>query len=107
MKYNVFLVSDAEEDFFEIYNFVASYDFPGNAEKLFDNLQRACLSLDSFPERGHIPPELDRINVMGYLEIHFKSYRIIYQVREKDIYIHCILDSRRELQDLLQQRLIR
>ncbi len=107
MKYNVFLVSDAEEDFFEIYNFVASYDFPGKAEELFDNLQGACLSLDSFPERGHIPPELDRINVMGYLEIHFKSYRIIYQVREKDVYIHCILDGRRELQDLLQQRLIR
>jgi len=73
MKYKVFLVSDAEEDIFEIYNYVAINDTQGKAEALFENLQETCLKLDSFPERGHIPPELARINVVDFLEIHFNS----------------------------------
>jgi len=107
MKYKVFLIADAEEDIFEIYNYVAKYDSPGKAEKLFENLQRTCLSLESFPERGHTPPELERINLIGFSEIHFKPYRIIYQILDKDIYIHCVLDGRRELLDLLEKRLLR
>lgn len=107
MKYNVFLISDAEEDIFEIYNYVVIHDSPGKAEKLFDKLKSTCLSLDEFPERGHIPPELDRVNVFDFLEVHFKPYRIIYQIRGKEVYIHCVLDGRRELQELLQRRLLR
>ncbi len=107
MKYNVFIVSDAEKDIFEIYNYAARNDSPGRADKLFNNLQKTCLSLELMPERGHVPPELERIDVIEYLEIHFKTYRIIYQIRNKDVYIHCVLDGRRELQDILQKRLIR
>jgi toxin ParE1/3/4 len=107
MKYKVVLISDAEEDIFDIYNYVATHDSQGKAESLFENIQKTCLSLEAFPERGHIPPELERINVIGFLEIHFKPYRIIYQIRDKEVYIHCVLDGRRELQDLLQKRLLR
>ena len=107
MKYNVFLISDAEEDIFEIYNYVAANDLPGNADALFDNLHKTCLKLESFPERGHIPPELERINVLGFLEIHFKPYRIIYQIIGNEVYIHSILDGRRDIQDILQKRLLR
>ena len=107
MKYKVFLIADAEEDIFEIYNYVAKHDSPGKADKLFENLQMTCLSLESFPERGHIPPELERINLIGFFEIHYKPYRIIYQILNNEVYIHCILDGRRELQELLEKRLLR
>lgn len=107
MIFEVYLTADAEEDIFEIYNYVYIHDSPGNADKLFLNLKESCLSLTHFPERGHCPPELDRINIKEYLEIHIKPYRIIYQVRDKAVYIHCILDGRRNLQDRLQDRLLR
>ena len=107
MKYTVFIISDAEEDIFEIYNHVAINDSPGKADTLFENLRSTCLSLASFPGRGHTPPELERINLFTYLEIHFKPYRIIYKISENEVYIHCILDGRRDLQDLLQKRLLR
>lgn len=107
MKYEVFLTKDAEEDIFEIYNYVATHDSVGKADVLFGKLKETCLSLEKYPERGHYPPELERINVREYSEIHFKPYRIIYQIREKQVYIHCILDGRRSLQDLLQERLLR
>ena len=107
MKYKVFLISDAEEDIFEIYNYVAAHDSPGNADALFDKLQKTCLKLESIPERGHIPPELERINILGFLEVHFKPYRIIYQIFGNEVYVHSILDGRRDIQDILQKRLLR
>ena len=107
MRYDVFLTRDAEEDIFEIYTYVATHDSPGRAKRLFNNLKSTCLGLNEFPERGHTPPELERIDVFEFLQIHFKPYRIIYQIRGNEVYIHCVLDGRRELQGLLQHRLLR
>lgn len=59
------------------------------------------------PERGHIPQELARVVVTHYREIHIKVYRIVYQVIESDVYIHCILDGRRDIQAILEHRLLR
>ena len=107
MKFEVFLTADAEEDIFGIYNYVSLIDSLEKAEYLFGKLRETCVSLENFPDRGHLPPELERINVRGYLEIHYKPYRIIYQIRNKEVFIHCVLDGRRNLQDLLQERLLR
>lgn len=107
MKYRVVLLSDAREDLFEIYNYVAINDSVNNAEKLIDNLENTCLKLSQFPHRGHIPPELDRIEVHDYLEIHYKPYRAIYQIIGTTVFVNCILDGRRDLSELLQKRLLR
>lgn len=107
MKYNVYVISDAEEDILDIYNFISISDSIEKAEHLIQKIKETCLSLSELPNRGHIPPELDRIGVIEYREIHFKPYRIIYQVLESNVYIHCILDGRRELQELLEKRIIR
>ena len=107
MKFAVFLTEDAEEDILGIYNYVALNDSQEKAEYLFEKLKETCLSLENYPDRGHLPPELERINVREYSEIHFKPYRIIYQIRNKQTFIHCILDGRRNLSDILQERLLR
>ncbi len=107
MEYEVFLTSDAEADILEIYKYVALHDSVNNADHLLQKLKDSCLNLENYPGRGHLPPELERINVREYFEIHFKAYRIIYQIREKKVFIHCVLDGRRNLQDLLQERLLR
>ena len=107
MKYIVYLISDAEEDIIDIYDYISISDSIEKAEYLFQKIKETCLSLSGLPNRGHIPPELERIGVVEYREIHFKPYRIIYQVVESNVYIHCILDGRRELQELLEKRIIR
>jgi toxin ParE1/3/4 len=107
MKYNVYLISDAEEDIFDIYNYISISDSIEKAELLLQKLKETCLSLTNLSNRGHIPPELERIGIIEYREIHFKPYRIIFQVIESNVYIHCILDGRRELQELLEKRIIR
>ena len=105
--FTVNLISDAEDDIFEIYKYVASYDSPGKADDLFDNLKGTIFSLGYQPTRGHIPPELDRIDVREFLEIHYKPYRIIYQIVDMDVFVHAVMDGRRDLGDILQRRLLR
>lgn len=107
MKYQVHVVADAEEDLFAIHRFVALNDSPERADKLLANLEETYLSLSELPNRGHIPPELQRVAVDDYLEIHYKTYRIIYQVISKRVFIHCVLDGRRDLEELLHERLLR
>lgn len=107
MKYKVSLVTDAEEDIFEIYRYMAVTESVDKAESIFNALQKACTGLSKFPNRGHYPPELERIGVCEYREIHCPPFRIIYQVIQSDVHIHCVLDGRREITELLEKRLLR
>jgi toxin ParE1/3/4 len=107
MSFVVHIIGDAEKDLYEIYEYIRRSGFKDNAQKLFSRLEKACLSLADNPERGHIPPELERIGVYEYREIHVKVYRIIYQIIDNDVFIHCILDGRRDLQEMLEHRILR
>lgn len=107
MKYNVYIIEDAEKDLLEIYRYVALNDSVNKADLLLENLEKTILKLETMPLRGHIPPELERIDIFEFREIFYKPYRIIYQVVKKDVFVHCILDGRRDLQTLLQKRVLR
>lgn len=107
MKYTVYLVADAESDLLDIYRYVAWNDSSAKADMLLDNIEKIMVSLETVPQRGHCPPELERVGIFEFREIFFKPYRIIYQVIKSDVFVHCVLDGRRNLQDILQERLLR
>lgn len=107
MSYQVLLVAEAEEDVFDIYRYVMAGDGRDRADHLLAELQETCQSLSQMPGKGHVPPELERIGVRGFLEIHFKPYRIMCQIVDKRVFIYCVLDGRRALQDVLERRLLR
>lgn len=107
MKCQVYILQDAEDDILGIYRYVSLHDSKENAESLIDKIKETCASLETFPDRGHTPPELDRVGVFSYKETHFKPYRILYEIVETAVYVHCVLDSRRSLQELLEKRLLR
>ncbi len=104
MKFKVHVIADAEQDLFEIYRYISASGSPLNAERLLNELEQAIISLDHMPERGHVPSELRRIGVRGYREINLKVYRIFYEIIGNNVFVHCVLDGRRDLQDLLRQR---
>ena len=107
MKYKIVIDPQAKTDLKEIYNFVYSNDSRQMADKLLDNLETALYKLEKYPKRGHIPPELIDTGIKSYLEIHYKSYRIIYEIEKNSVYIHSILDGRRNIQEILSRRIIR
>jgi len=107
MKYKVRITDEAEQDIPDIYYYVTRNDSVAQAQALLDKLEETCSSLTELPDRGHIPPELEHVAVREYLEIHFKPYRIIYQVIDKTIFIHCVADGRRDMLSLLEHRMLR
>ncbi len=106
-KYQVLLSEEAEKDLKEISIYVARYDSPEKALHLLENLEETCARLEDYPDRGHIPKELERLALTQYLEIYFKSYRIIYEISRNHVFVHCIIDGRRDIETVLGQRLLR
>jgi toxin ParE1/3/4 len=106
-SFPVFLLSGAKQDVLQLHNYVTLNDSREKADKLIDDLQKTCSRLKTMPERGRIPPELGRIGIREFREIIFKPYRIIYSLVKSQVFVYCVLDGRRDLQDLLEERLLR
>lgn len=106
-KYDVLLDTDAEDDLSDIYRYVALNDSIVQADRLFEDIRRTCYSLRISPLRGNVPPELREIGVSEFREIRSKPYRIIYSIKQRTVTVHCILDGRRDMETLLQERLLR
>ncbi|MGD1044212.1 MAG: type II toxin-antitoxin system RelE/ParE family toxin [Bacteroidota bacterium] len=106
-KFNVFIDTNAEDDLFDIYSYVALNDSIERADKIFTALRSTCFKLRTLPLRGNVPTELFEIGVTEFREIHNSPYRIIYSIASTSVYIHCVLDGRRDVQTILQERLLR
>jgi len=106
MKSIITLTGMAESDILDIHSYVELFDSPESADYLVDGITKAISSLEHMPDRGHYPPELAKIGIHEFQEIHFKPYRIVYSINGKEVIIHCVLDGRRDMQTLLQQRLL-
>lgn len=78
-----------------------------NAEKVIAQFGERANSLQSLPERGRVVPELRKIGVLQYLELIHRPWRMIYTVRGREVWIMAVVDGRRELADLLFERLTR
>ena len=107
MAFLVQLTADATHDLEEICDCIDRHDAPGRAEYVLEQIEKAFSSLSEYPERGSYPTELLDIGIREYREIFFRPYRIIYRVMENDVYVLVIADGRRDMQTLLQRRLLR
>lgn len=107
MKVNdIVLLPDAEADIFNIYIYNDTNYSRKNAMGTIQNIKETIYKLKNHPKIGNFPPELEIITIYDYREIHSVPYRIIYQLLDNTIYVHCILDSRRDLRSLLIERLL-
>ncbi len=107
MTRKVVILPEAKQDLVDVYMYVAGHDPVTHADRLLDKLEEMCISLNDNPERGHFVPELHRVFVEGFREIHFKPYRIIFQISGETVFVHAVLDGKRELQETLERRLLR
>ncbi len=107
MKFAVEFDPLATKDLKEIFRYVAINDNFESAEKLLISLEESCLSLSDLPERGHAIREIKYTSSEKYLELQNNPYRIIYQIVKGIVYIHAVIDGRRNVRDVLIQRNLR
>jgi toxin ParE1/3/4 len=106
--FSVQLLSSAKQDLLSLHGYVAANDSQEKADELLDEIQARCSKLKTMPHRGRVVPELERIGIAHeFKELSFRPYRIIYTITKSQVFVHCVLDGRRDLQDLLQERLLR
>lgn len=103
-KYQVVWSSIAENDLKNIIEYLAD-DSPSNAFKLFKNIKQKASMLFTFPDRGRIVPELREQGILQYREMIISPWRILYRISEKHVYVLSVLDSRRNIEDILLKRL--
>ena len=106
MAFAVLLTNDAARDLEEIHHYIALHDSPQKADYVLGQIEKMFSSLSEFPERGVYPKELLALGIREYREIFFKPYRIVYRVIHNIVYVLLIVDGRRDMQSLLQRRLL-
>ncbi len=106
-KYAIILSPEALQDLDDIHIYISNKDGQDQADVILDRLETAILGLEELPKRGNIPPELIETGINRYYEIHFKPWRIIYEVSDKNIYVHWVFDSRRDVASQTRERLLR
>ena len=109
--YEVVLTADAQQDLQELYDYIAENDASSKADHVLDRIDKLLTSLANMPERGAWTKELVALGIREYRETYFKPYRVIYRVTQIDkrhmVYVYLIVDGRRDMQALLQRRLLR
>ena len=107
MTFSVFLTADAARDLEEIFDYTHKHDAAEKADYVLRRFEEQFKSLSESPDRGAYPKELAMLGIREYREVFFKPYRIIYRVAGDRVYILLIADGRRDMQTLLERRLLR
>lgn len=106
MSFTVLLTEDAVADLNDIVTYISERDSAAHANYVLDEIEKKFVSLSELPERGVYPKELAALGMRDYREIFFKPYRIIYRIVKAYVYVYLIADGRRDMQTLLQRRLL-
>jgi toxin ParE1/3/4 len=106
MPYAVWLTDGAARDLDDLTLHLERRDGPDQADLVLAQIDTALGTLAQFPMRGAYPPELLALGMKEYRELLCGPYRIIYRVASEAVYVLAIVDGRRDLQALLQRRLL-
>jgi len=103
--YKVFWTKDAISDFDAIITHIFTEN-KTNAKAMFLAIKEQCSTLEHFPFRTRVVPELESLGIMQYRELIFKRWRIIYSVDDNIVNLLLIIDSRQDMQEQLVQRIL-
>ncbi|KKW93691.1 type II toxin-antitoxin system RelE/ParE family toxin [Sphingobium chungbukense] len=105
-RFEIELTQGAEDDLEEIHAYLAENRSAEDADALLDEFISTIETLESFPERGAVPKELDALGIREFRQILLRQHRLIYRTAGTKVFILIIADGRRDMQTLLERRLL-
>ena len=96
----------AQSDLKQIIDHIA-VDSPENALRVLKKLREKASSLYTLPDRGRIVPELKDQGILIYREIIVPPWRIIYRISDTNVFVLSVIDSRRNVEDILLDRFVK
>jgi len=103
--YEIIWARVAENDLKDIIDYIA-INSPANALKIFKKIKNEASSFYIMPERCRIVSGLKEQGVMQYRELIISPWRIMFRVTEVKVYVLSVLDSRRNIEDILLKRFV-
>ena len=76
------------------------------AIRIFESIKSKCKTLDQSPERGRVVPELKAYGIFSYRELIITPWRIIYRISDQKVFVLAVIDSRRNIEDILIERFL-
>lgn len=107
MRYHVHVTQGAERDLAEIAAYLAEREGPALAERWLEGILAIAAQLARFPERGSHPKELLALGIRDFRQVISESYRLVYRVEGRQVFLYLVADGRRDFQSLLERRLLR
>ncbi len=104
--YSVFWTETAQNDLDSIIEYISN-DSIDNAISILNKIKEKAETLYSFPERGRIIPELKYHNIESYRELILTPWRIMYKIEKDVVYVLSVIDGRRNIEDILLERLLK
>lgn len=105
-RFAVELTQGAEDDLEAIYDYLAENASEEVAVELLDAFLEKIQTLEQFPLRGGIPNELQSLGIRDFRQVLMSPYRLIYRVAKGTVFIMVLADGRRDMQALLERRLL-
>jgi toxin ParE1/3/4 len=106
-NYKIVWAPAAVNDLDDTLEYIAQRDCVDAAIAVYQKVIGQIESLTTHPQRCRIPHELNKIGVSEYRELVVRPYGVFFRVQNRNIAIVAILDRRRDMEELLLQRLIR
>lgn len=96
----------AVRDLEDLVTFIAVDSVP-DAEGVLQRIEKRVATLQSSPARGRLVPELARFGMRAWRELVVRPYRVVYRIEGDTVTVLAVFDGRRDLEDLLLERLTR
>jgi addiction module RelE/StbE family toxin len=104
--YHVAWAAVARNDLKQIIDHIAQ-DSPGDALHILHKIRQRAAELKAMPDQGRIVPELKEQGIHTYRELIVAPWRILYRVSDTTVFVVSVIDSRRNVEDILLDRLIK
>ena len=98
---------EADQDITEIFEYLHAVEGLEAAKRLVNTLDEAIRSLCALPRRGKYPPEFQAEGIALFREIQCYPWRVFYRIMHEEVWVLAVLDGRRNIAQLLPERLIR
>jgi toxin ParE1/3/4 len=93
-------------DLIAIAEYLAAHS-PAAADKVLLRLRRRADTLVTAAQRGRRVPEFVDFGMTAFRELIDKPYRLICRIEKSQVHVIAVIDGRRNLQDVLFERLMR
>lgn len=107
MGFRVVILNSAEQDLRELKAYIVKDFSLDTWRTTYAKIKEVIRNLQDFPQASSIPGEIEKLNLTQYRQVLSGMSRIIYEVRQDIIYIHIVVDARRDMSALLTRRLLR